>query len=155
MIRERWIVWGGIFALMLFALTLTVVNPAPQPVQAAIITPVAQTGRDGARVVEFMDAQTITADTRSCFELQDMEIVDLQYQVDMTLGNATTVTLQQTNINPTAGPFNSAAVIATVPATPADADVMTQAALHGRWNCVFVDLTNSNPISITVIGVAK
>lgn len=127
----------------------------PQPVQAAVITPVVQTGRDGSRLVTFFQSQTLTADARQCFDLSDMEIIDLQYNVDMTLGNATTVSLQQTNINPTVGPFNTADTIATVPATPADADVMKEAAVFGRWNCVFVDVTNTNPISITVLGVAK
>lgn len=127
----------------------------PQPVQAAVITPVVNVGRDGSRLVTFFQARTLTADTRQCFDLSDMEIIDLQYNVDMTLGNATTVSLQQTNIDATSGPFNTADVIATVPATPADADVMKEAAVFGRWNCVFVDLTNSNPISITVLGVAK
>lgn len=151
------IVWAAAAALtLLFLFSLIGLRPAPQSVYAAIITPVAQTARgDGSRIAQFYDTQVLTADTRVCFDLADFEIVDLQYQVDATLGNATTVTMQQTNIDPTSGPFNSAGVVATVPATPADANVMTQTALFGRWNCAFVDVTNTNPITFTIIGVAK
>lgn len=144
----------GLAAYIWAAIVLT---PPAERVQAAVITPVVQSARgpEAARLATFYNRQVITSDTRACFDLKDYETLDYQYQVDATAGNATTVTLQQTNIDPTAGPFNSANVIATVPATPADADVMSQAALFGRWNCLFVDVTNSNPITFTVVGVAK
>lgn len=142
---------------LVFLASLFAAAPNGAPVQAAIITPVVQTGRgpETARMAEYFAARVITADTRICFDLAGYETMDLQYAVDATASNATTVTLQQTNINPTSGPFNSGNVIATVPATPADADAMSQVPLFGRWNCMFVDVTNSSPVTITVIGVAK
>jgi hypothetical protein len=122
-------------------------------VQAAVITPVAQTARDGSRIATFFDVRAITADTRVCFDLADFQIMDLQYRADATETNTTTISLQQTNIDPTAGPFNTAQTVATVVAT--DADIMSQVGLFGRWNCVFADVANTNPITLTIIGVAK
>lgn len=135
--------------------SLATVTPTPT-VQAAVITPVAQTARgaESARVAQYFYSQRITQDTRVCFDLKDYETVDLQYQVDATLANATTVKLQQTNIDPVNGPFNDAQTVATV-STPTDANTMTQLGLFGRWNCVLADVTNSNPITFTVVGVAK
>lgn len=147
----------GLVAIVLVWAMVSLFNVEPAPyVQAAVITPIAQTGRgnDEARVAQFFVSKIVIADTRICFDLKDYETMDIQYAVDATLANATTVTVQQTNIDPTLGPFNSAQVIATV-STPTDADAMTQIGLFGRWNCVFVDVTNANPETVTIIGVAK
>lgn len=138
---------------MFFGLSISVFQPAGGPVQAAVVTPIAQTGREDSRIATFFYAETISADTRRCFDLADMEIMDLQYQVDATNANTTTVTFQQTNINPINGPFNSAQAVATVIST--DANTFSQVGLFGQWNCVFLDVTNSQPISFTIIGVAK
>lgn len=144
-----------VVAAVLFVGSLFFGASNTQPVMAAVITPVAQTARGDSRIAEFMDTRVLTEDTRVCFDLADYETLDVQYSVDTTGPNATTVTMQQTNIDPTSGPFNSGVVIATVPATPADANAMTQTAAFGRWNCAFVDVTDSTPITFTIIGVAK
>lgn len=139
--------------LLFFVLNLMVMQPTAQPVQAAVITPIAQTARGESRVASYFVSEAITADTRRCFDLADMDLLDLQYQADATTANTTTITFQQTNIDPTAGPFNSAQVIATVIST--DANTFSQIGTFGRWNCVFADVTNSNPLTLTIIGVAK
>ena len=141
----------GLFVF--FALNLLVMQPTTQPVQAAIITPVVNVGRDGSRIATFFHGEAITQDTRVCFDLADMEIMDLQYQVDATDANTATVSLQQTNIDPTDGPFNAAQTVATVIST--DANAFSQVGLFGRWNCIFADVTTSDPITFTIIGVAK
>lgn len=145
----------AVFLLTAFVFSLLFVRPSTEPAQAAVITPIAQTGRDGSRVAQYFVSQAITTDTRVCFDLADYEIMDLQYQVVVSDSNPTTLTLQQTNIDPASGPFNAASAIATVAATPAAANVMAQLPLFGRWNCVLADVTNTNPITFTVIGVAK
>lgn len=138
----------------LFFGSLLGVRPDTGMVQAAVITPVTQTGRgDLSREARFFDVEVITADTRKCFDLADYEIIDIQYQVDATAVNTTSVSLQQTNIDPTNGPFNTANAIATVVST--DANVMVQLPTFGKWNCVLADVTNSNPLTLTIIGVAK
>lgn len=148
-------------ALVMVALIwgmVSLYNVTPEPyVHAAVITPIAQTarGNDQARVAQFFVSRAITADTRICFDLKDYETMDLQYAAVTGLSNATTIKVQQTNIDPTAGPFNDAQTIATVPSTPADANAMTQVGMFGRWNCVFADVTNTNPVTLTIIGVAK
>lgn len=150
--RDKTLLVLIVAALLLFVFSLTFVTPAPD-VQAAVITPVAQTARDGSRIAEFFNTRVITEDTRVCFDLADYEVMDLQYQVDATTANTTTITTQQTNIDPTSGPFNAGSAVATVIA--ADANTMFQTPLFGRWNCVFADVTNSNPVTFTIIGVAK
>lgn len=142
-----------IVAVLALAALNLVMGPPTQDVQAAVITPVSQTGRDGSRLAEFFDVRAITVDTRVCFDLADFEVMDLQYQVDATDANTTTVKVQQTNIDPTVGPFNDGVTIATVIA--ADADTFLQTGLFGRWNCVYADVTNTNPVTLTIIGVAK
>ena len=140
--------------MVLFFASLFLLPANTQPVMAAVITPVAQTGRDGSRIAEFMDTRVITEDTRVCFDMSEFEVMDLQYDLDATAANATTVTMQQTNIDPTSGPFNAGTQVLAV-TTPTDADGMTQYPLFGRWNCVYADVTNSNPLTLTIIGVAK
>ena len=142
----------------LLALTGTWFAPARiQPVQAAVITPIAQTARDTARVATFWNNEVVIADTRRCFDLGSYEVMDLQYVANATLANTTTVTLQQTNMDPAAANptpvYNAADAIATVVST--DASAFAQVGLFGRWNCVNVDVTNANPLTLTIIGVAK
>lgn len=154
--RDKLIGMMVFVALLLFASSLMFVSPGTQPVQAAVITPVAQTARGDARVAEFFDTRGITSDTRICFDLAEYEVMDLQYKsiaASGALSNPTTITTQQTNIDPTAGPFNTGSAVATVQAT--SADIMLQTPLFGRWNCVFADVTNSNLVTLTIIGVAK
>lgn len=149
-------IWAaGAVLGLLFILSLLWVQPGPLHVQAAVITPISVNARgpEAARVAEYFVSKVITADTRVCFDLSGYETIDLQYQVDATLANTTTVTTQQTNISPTAGPFNTGAAVATV--ISADANTMLQTGAFGRWNCVLADVTNSNPITFTIIGVAK
>lgn len=143
-------------ALALLVLSWAFVSPSPRPVQAAVITPVTQTARDGSRVAEFFVTRAITEDTRVCFDLAEFEVMDLQYKsiaASGALSNPTTITTQQTNIDPTSGPFNAGSAVATVQAT--SADTMFQTPLFGRWNCVYANVTNSNPVTLTIIGVAK
>lgn len=156
-IKKRALALGLVGIVLVWAVvSLFNVTPAPY-VQAAVITPVVQTarGNESARIAQFFVTKVITADTRVCFDLKDYETMDLQYNVDATLTNATTVKVQETNIDPTNGPFNDAQTIATVGSTPVDANTMTQVGLFGRWNCVFADVTNSNPVTLTIVGVAK
>lgn len=133
-------------------------TPQVQPVQAAVITPIAQVARGhDAKYIPFFNNRVITADTRVCFDLMHHDIMDLQYIVDATLANTTTVSFQNTNTNPNlADPtpvYNAANAIATVVST--DANTFAQIGLFGRWNCVLADVTNTNPITFTIIGVAK
>lgn len=104
----------------------------------------------GARLAPFFQAVGVIADTRVCFDLQDYDLVDLQYVIDQGTVNTVTLTMQYSNNNAN---FSSGAAV--VSANAADADNLNQFHLFGRYNCVFADVTNTNPVTITVLGVVK
>jgi hypothetical protein len=124
---------------------------------AAIPTPVSVT-RPGNGVAPeypiFFNGVVLTADTRSsCFEVPEYSAVDLQYLVDQTLVttvNTTTLKLQFSNDLVT---FIDGATIAS--ANVADGSDMLQLAIFGRYTCVYADVSNTNPITWTVLGVVK
>lgn len=147
-------------ALFLIASMLTVFALAPvqaanpQPLQAP--TPVAAVQRSPApEFPTFFSAKVLTADTRSsCFEVPDYAVVDLQYIVDQTIvdlaANTTTLTLQWSNDNVN---FVNGLAVATNNIT--DTTDLQQFQLFGRHACVYADVTNTNPVTLTVLGVVK
>lgn len=147
-------------AVVLVASLLVVVALAPsgstQAAPSFAPTPVAAVQRSQApEFPVFFSAKVLTEDTRSsCFEVPDYSVVDLQYIVDQTLvalaPNTTTLTLQWSNDN--ANYVNGLAV-ATDNIT--DTNDLQQFQLFGRHACVYVDVTNTNPVTLTVLGVVK
>lgn len=125
---------------------------APAAAPAAAITPVASVNLStgGARVATFFDAESITADTRRCFDLSAYETIDLQYVLDITASQTVTLKLQNSNDNTN---FSDGATAAS--AIDADGNAMAQYALFGRYNCIYADVTTANAVVVTVIGVAK
>lgn len=119
-------------------------------------TPVAAVQRSPApEFPTFFNAKVLTADTRSdCFEVPDYAVVDLQYTVDQTLvalaPNTTTLTLQFSNDNIS---FVNGLAVATNNIT--DTTDLQQYQLFGRHACVYADVTNTNPVTITALGVVK
>ena len=103
----------------------------------------------------FFTNKVLTADTRSsCFEVPDYSVIDLQYNIDQTLvettANTTTLTIQFSNDLVTfVDGLNAVADNA------ADASGMVQLQLFGRHTCVYANVTNTNPITLTVNGVVK
>jgi hypothetical protein len=103
----------------------------------------------------FFNARVLTEDTRSnCFEVPDYAVVDLQYIVDQTLvdlaANTTTLTLQWSNDNSN---FVNGLAVATNNIT--DTNDLQQFQLFGRHACVYADVSNTNPVTVTVLGVVK
>ena len=147
-------------AILLVASLLAVVALAPsgstQAAPSFAPTPVAAVQRSLApEFPAFSRAKVLTEDTRSsCFEVPDYSVVDLQYIVDQTLvalaPNTTTLTLQWSNDN--ANYVNGLAV-ATNNIT--DTNDLQQFQLFGRHACVYADVTNTNPVTLTVLGVVK
>lgn len=119
-------------------------------------TPVAAVQRSLApEFPVFFNAKVLTADTRSnCFEVPDYAVVDLQYIVDQTLvdlaANTTTLTLQWSNDNSN---FVNGLAVATNNIT--DTNDIQQYQLFGRHACVYADVSNTNPVTVTVLGVVK
>lgn len=123
---------------------------------AAAPTPVAAVQRSPApEFPVFFNGKVLTADTRgSCFEVPDYAVVDLQYLIDQTAvdgaPNTTTLTIQFSNDLVTyVDGLNAVADNA------ADASGLVQMQLFGRHTCVYANVTNTNPVTVTVNGVVK
>ncbi len=142
-------------ASLLVAFTLMPTS-GTQAAPAAAPTPVAAVQRSPApEFPQFFRTKVITEDTRSdCFEVPDYAVVDLQYLIDQTAvagaPNTTTLTLQFTNDLVTY--VDGVNVVA---ANAADASDMQQFQLFGRHTCVYANVTNSNPVTVTALGVVK
>jgi len=138
----------AVFAMVPSGNTQAAPSFAPTPVAAVQRSPAPE-------FPTFFNAKVLTADTRSdCFEVPDYSIVDLQYIVDQTIvaaaANTTTLTLQWSNDN--ANYVNGLAV-ATNNVT--DTSDLQQFQLFGRHACIYADVTNTNPVTITALGVVK
>ena len=127
-----------------------------QAAPAAAPTPVAAVQRSPApEFPMFFRTKVITDDTRSdCFEVPDYAVVDLQYLIDQTAvagaPNTTTLTLQFSNDLVT-----YVDSVAAVTDNAADASGMVQLQLFGRHTCVYANVSNTLPVTITVNGVVK
>jgi hypothetical protein len=144
-------------AVVLFAaLALSMGGPANvTAAPAAIPTPVSVNHAGSfADVPVFFSAQVVTADGGSNAQnIQNHQVVDLQWIIDQTLlttMNTTTLKLQFSNDGST---WIDGATFAT--ANVADAGDMQQYAIFGRYARVYADVSNTNPLTVTVIGVAK
>ncbi len=132
---------------------------APQ----AAVTPVAATlpiGGSDTFLVKFYDAKVITADEQNCLDLQEYRVVDLEFLVDQTVvageANTTTVTLEHTNGVAGVSVLTTNTTGQTVvSANAADADDLNRFDLYGRYTCVDINVTNSNPVTWTVYAVAR
>ena len=117
---------------------------APTPV-ANILT------SNQAAYFRFQPATAIAADTNTgSVNLSQFNSVDLQYIIDQGTTNTTTLTIQWSNdgSNWVNGP-------ALVSNNAADASDITRIPAFGRFARINQDVTNSNPITITLLGLAK
>jgi len=147
-------------ALVLLVALQIIIAPAPAAVAAppAAPTPVANIPGDSDNslyVVFSTGAFSITADANTSGRLmQSYEYVDIQSTIDQTavatVFNTTTITIQFSNDNSnwTDGP-------AIVSANVADATTITRLQLFGRYIRFKQDVSNTNPITITLLGLAK
>ena len=150
---RRQIAWAVIVGVTLLALLLlSFGTPASQAAPLAAPTPVAVTVKNPApEFPVFFDAKVLTADTRSsCFEVPDYSAIDLMTVIDQTDVNTVTLTLNFSNNN-----LNFADGVAAVSANVADATALNQFLLFGRWTCLYADVSVTNPVTVTAIGVVK
>lgn len=143
-----------LFALLLMALGLntemgTVVAAplaAPTPVTSGLVP------NGPAKVpVEFFVTEVITTDLASeAFQLANYSLLDVQYVIDQGTVNTATLKLQHSNDG-----SNWTDGTSLVTSNAADAAVLNQYYNFGRYTRVYGDVTNSNPVTVTVIGVAK
>lgn len=142
----------GLLIVSLFVFSLFL--PGSQDAYAAPLgAPTPQTfnpSRTDANVVTWANAKSITADTRWCADVRNYNGADVQWIIDQGTVNTTTLKLQFSNDN-----VNFVDGATLVSANAADANSLNRQLIYGRWVCVYADLTNSNAIVITAIGVAK
>ena len=140
-------------ALLLVALLGSLLLSPAHPVDAApfaAITPVSFSGQSSAsNKVTFFNGN-IAADTRTCVDLSNYSKIDLQWVIDQGTVNTTTVKLQWSNDNVN---FEDSATVAS--ANAADTHSGQQYVLAGQYNCIYADVTNSNALSLKILGVAK
>lgn len=146
--------WPAILGVML-VLALFTGTLMQTPVEGAPLgapTPIAQYPTNPQpRLVSFWSAASLTADARStCFDLSGYNTLDLQYILDQGTTNTTTVNLQFSNI-----PGSYVSGVAVVTANAADATDLKEFNLFGGRTCLYADVTNSNSLSVTVVGLAK
>jgi len=132
--------------------TASAANPgplaAPRPVS---VNP----GSGAGRAAVLWSAKVITADTATgAMDILNYSKADIQWLVDQTVvagaANTTTVKLQFSN-NGT----NWIDGINAVATNSADAGDMQQFAVFGRYVRLYADVTNSNPITLTLAVAAK
>ena len=120
---------------------------APQ----AIPTPVSVTPGNGApQVATFWRAAPLTASGAGTEAIIAGEKVDLQWVIDQTAVNTVTLKLQFSNDS-----TNWVDGATFVTSNAADAGDMQQYAVFGRYLRAYATVTNSNPVTVTVIGVVK
>lgn len=119
-------------------------------------TPVAvQTTGHQPALATLFDTQVITQDTRGgCTQSSNFERADVQYKFDQTAVNTATLYLQFTNDTPgSAASYTNG--VAVVSANAADATSLQQMQVFGAWTCAYLDVTNSNPVTLTVKALLK
>lgn len=126
----------------------------PGPLAAP--TPVSINPASAAAVpATFLQTRVVTADLNSAVQnIQNGGKMDLQWVFDQTVvaaaANTTTLKLQFSNDG-----VNWVDGASFVAANSADVNDMNQFAIFGRYARVNVDVSNSNPVTITAIGLAK
>jgi uncharacterized membrane protein len=154
---RNYFAWGVALAAILVIVlmsTLSYMTPATAA-PAAAVTPVAGVVHSGVagNTVTFWSTDVITADGCSALQnIEDHAKVDLQWVINQGTVNTATFTTRWTNTGSTANLVTDATVVS---ANAADVTAGGQFALFGRQACIYADVTNSNPLTVTFIGVAK
>ena len=149
---------AGLAALIVVAMlvALVVAVPMVRPAAAdvlAIPTPVFTAPTSGilARTATFFDSQALIASGGSeVVNVGNFNRVDLQWVIDVGTVNTTTYKLQFSN-----DAVNWVDGVAVASAVAADANNLAQFYVFGRYARVYATVTNTNPITTTVIGVLK
>jgi hypothetical protein len=140
---------------LLFAL-VSIMTPGGVPANAApqaAPTPVSVNRGDTNWLLRTMfDGAVLTADRRSgCVETASQDLADIQFTIEQGADiNTTTLTLQHTNDAET---FVDGVDVTAQNIT--NSTVMTQMQLFGWQTCILANVTNTNPVTITVKALFK
>ena len=145
----------AVLALLLLGVAMAPVQAAnPGPLAAP--TPVSVNPSSGlARVLNIQPTKVFTQDTFTAQQdISSGSRADIQWVIDQTIVaaamNTATLTFQFSNdgVNWVNGP-------AFVSGNFADVNDMQQYAMFGRYGRVFIDLSNNNPVTVTLAGLNK
>ncbi len=141
-------------ALLFVGLLLAGMNTAraaePGPLMAPTPVSVSAAAAAPGEAVLF-SASVLTDDTYSArVPVAAFQRTDIQHVVDQGTTNTATLTIQFSNDGEN---WTDGAALATNNA--ADAALLQQVNVFGKYARVYANLTNNNPITITVIGVLK
>lgn len=143
--------------VLFLAVLATIGGNGASAAPSLIPTPVSVTARSAspAKAVVFYSGSTVTTAVASNAQgIAEYEIVDLQWIIDQTVlasgANTTTLKLQFSNDG-----VNWVDGATAVSSNAADAVDMQQYALFGQFVRVHTTLGNTNPVTITVLGIAK
>jgi hypothetical protein len=155
MMRNFKSVVGLVAVTLLFAgLLLAGMNTAqaaqPGPLMAPTPVSVSAAAAASGEAVLF-STSVLTADTYSArVPVAAFQRTDIQHVLDQTDVNTVTLTLQFSNDGEN---WTDGAALAT--SNAADAALLQQVAVFGKYARVYANVTNSNPLTVTVIGVLK
>lgn len=151
--RSFYLVFSLVMALALLAGAMVALNtPTALAAPAAAPTPVVSGfSQRSPTELTWLSGVATTADGGSTPQLVSAwQAVDIQYVIDQGTTNTVTLKLQFSNDGSN---WTDGATLVTDNA--ADASVLSQAAVFGKWARVYADVTNSNPVTITAIGIMK
>lgn len=151
--KQRLALVLGIILILASALfSSTLMQARVQGAPLAIPTPITQPIWNAQpKEVKFFEAASLTADTRStCYDLSGYGTLDLHYVIDQGTTNTNTITLQFSNVT-----NNYVNGVAVVTANASDTGDLKEYNLFGKRTCLYADVTNSNALSVTAIGLAK
>lgn len=144
---------AAVALLMILSVAFSALPGAPVAA-APMAQPTPVSVSSGAGVTDFntfYSVERLTADVRSgCVDVSKFKLADVQYLVDVGTVNTTTVTINFTNDKVT---YNDGSAVAS--AIVADGSALQQYAVFGRYMCMYVNVTNTNPITWTITAVLK
>ncbi len=121
-------------------------NAAPTPLAAGLTIQ-----GMGKAPVNFFVTRVITQDVAGPpFNLSLYEVLDVQHLIDQTDVNTTTLKLQFSNDG-----HNWVDGVNLVTDNTADADALSQYNNFGLYTRVYADVSNTNPVTVSAIAVAK
>lgn len=142
----------GALVVALVVLALFMPAPSMQAAPAAAPTPAASGFASRAPTeLTWSSGVATTADGGStALQVAGYTVADIQYVIDQGTTNTVTLKLQFSNDNVN---WTDGATLVTDNA--ADAAALSQQAVFGKWARVYKDVTNTNPVTVTVIGILK
>jgi hypothetical protein len=141
-----------VMVLALFWVALAAVTPTAQAGPLAAPTP-AISGYSAKAPTEltWWDTTAVTADGGStALVVSQWQAADVQYVIDQGDVNTVTLKLQFSNDN-----VNWTDGATLVSANEADASVLAQAAVFGKYARVYADVNDTDAVTLTVIGILK